>query len=176
MATQTLHQQQTKIAGFVDFLPASRVIPAARVNEIYEENKHRIYSLAFWMTDNELEAEELSASTFRRAFLAASEPSQEQIDRALVAEVREARPIGILTLSCDQAKQVFQVRTNTMRVHLERAVVQLPATERLIFLLHDVEQRDHAAIARLLGLSESESVNGLHQARLRVRELLASMI
>ncbi len=93
-----------------------------------------------------------------------------------MAEVREARPIGVLTLSCDQAKQVFQVRTNTMRVHLERAVVQLPATERLIFLLHDVEQRGHAAIARLLGLSESESVNGLHQARLRVRELLASMI
>jgi RNA polymerase sigma-70 factor (ECF subfamily) len=176
MATQTLPRQQARIAGFVDCLPATHVVPAERVKEVYEQNKHRIYSLAFWMTDNELEAEELSVSTFEKVFLTSVKPTAEQIDRALIAQLRESRPIGVLTLICDQAKEVHQVRTNTMRVHLERAVVQLPATERLIFLLHDVERRDHPSIARLVGLSEAESINGLHQARLRIRELLAAMI
>jgi RNA polymerase sigma-70 factor, ECF subfamily len=53
--------------------------------------------------------------------------------------------------------------------------VQLPVTERLIFLLHDVESYEHSRIAKLIGISESESVYGLHQARLRMRELLAAM-
>jgi len=176
MATQTLPRQQAQVAGFVDFLPAARTIPAEQLKATYEENKHRIYSLAFWMTDNELEAEELSGNAFQRAFSVTSTPSAEQIDSALITELRESRPIGVLTLSCEQVRAVHQVRTNTMRVHLERAVVQLPATERLIFLLHDVERRDHASIAKLVGLSEAESINGLHQARLRIRELLATMI
>jgi RNA polymerase sigma-70 factor (ECF subfamily) len=175
MATQIFPQQHAKISGFGDILPASRAIPAGKAKEIYEQSKHRIYSIAFWMTDNELEAEELCASIFRRAFLASNQPSAEIIDRALISELRADQPIGILTLHCDDVKQVFQVRTNTMRVHLEQAVIQLPATERLIFLLHDVERHSHAGIARLLGLDESESRQGLHQARLRMRELLAAM-
>jgi RNA polymerase sigma-70 factor (ECF subfamily) len=55
-------------------------------------------------------------------------------------------------------------------------VVQLPPTERLVFLLHDVEGYEHARIARMLGLSENESRYGLHQARLRLRQLLARLI
>jgi len=58
---------------------------------------------------------------------------------------------------------------------LENAVAQLPATERLIFLMHDVEGYDHARISRTIGVSEIESGYGLHQARLKMRELLAKM-
>jgi DNA-directed RNA polymerase specialized sigma24 family protein len=60
-----------------------------------------------------------------------------------------------------------------MRVDLERAVVQLPDTEKLIFLMHDVERYDHTRIANLLGISLQSSIEGLHQSRLRMRELLA---
>jgi DNA-directed RNA polymerase specialized sigma24 family protein len=60
-----------------------------------------------------------------------------------------------------------------MRVDLERAVVQLPNTERMIFLMHDVERYDHTRIASLLKISLQSSIEGLHQARLRMRELLA---
>jgi RNA polymerase sigma-70 factor (ECF subfamily) len=175
MATDTL-PQQAKLTGFVDILSASHAIPAGKAKEIYEKNKQRVYSLAFWMTDNELEAEELCANVLCRAFVAANEPGLEIIDRALVSELRKSQPIGTLALSCAEVKDVCQIRGKTKRVHLERAVVQLPATERLIFLLHDVVQRDHASIGRLLGLSEPESRHGLHQARLRMRELLATMI
>ena len=175
MLTHTFSQQD-KLTGFVDFLPASHAITAGKAKDIYEKNKHRIYSLAFWMTDNELEAEELSINVFNRAFSIANEPTEEMIDRALVNELRESRPIGTLNLSCNEAKDIYKIRVHVKRVHLERAVIQLPATERLIFLLHDAMQRDHSSIAQLLGISESESCHGLHQARLRVRELTAAML
>jgi RNA polymerase sigma-70 factor (ECF subfamily) len=60
-------------------------------------------------------------------------------------------------------------------VHLERALVQLPSTEKMIFLLHDVEGYEHEKIAHLLGLSVQESQFGLHQARLQMRELVSRM-
>jgi DNA-directed RNA polymerase specialized sigma24 family protein len=53
--------------------------------------------------------------------------------------------------------------------------VQLPATEKMIFLMHDVESYEHDRIARLLGISEEESKLGLHQARVQIRELIARM-
>jgi DNA-directed RNA polymerase specialized sigma24 family protein len=113
--------------------------------------------------------------TFCRGFSLSSEPTAEALDRALLTELREQMPIGVLTLDEGVCSDTPSVRQNTLRVHLERAVVQLPPTERTIFLLHDVEGYDHARIARTVGVSEDESQNGLHQARLRVRNLLAAM-
>jgi RNA polymerase sigma-70 factor (ECF subfamily) len=144
-------------------------------NQIYNENCHRIYSLAFWMTDNELTAEQLAANVFLRAFAFNANPKTEQIDQAFLAEVRELTPVGTLTLNCSVSTETKNVRGNTKRVHLERAVVQLPATEKLIFLLHDVEGYDHQRIAHFLGMEERESQFGLHQARIRVRELVSQM-
>jgi len=141
--------------------------------EIYERNRHRVYSLAFWMTDNELAAEELMVSAFLRAFSKEASPLAEDLDRALLAELREIMPVGHLTVRCAPSERTLSVRSNIKRCNLERAVVQLPATERLIFLMHDVEQYDHTRIAVTLGLTEQESRSGLHQARLRLRELLA---
>jgi len=147
----------------------------AEYNRIYEENCHRIYSLAFWMTDNELTAEELASNVFLRAFAGTATPTTEQIDRAFLAEVRETTAVGTLTLSLSASVAITNIRGNIKRVHLERAVVQLPATEKLIFLLHDVEGYEHAKIARLLGIETQESQYGLHQARVLIRELVSQM-
>ncbi|HMF89193.1 MAG TPA: RNA polymerase sigma factor [Candidatus Angelobacter sp.] len=144
-------------------------------SKIYREHRHRIYSLAFWMTGSEPAAEQMAASTFLRAFSSADEPRAEQIDQAFLAEVRELAPLQGLTLRAAAAQEARGFRCNMKRVHLESAVIKLPATEKLIFLLHDVEGYEHARIARLLGVREDESRFGLHQARLRIRELVAQM-
>jgi RNA polymerase sigma-70 factor (ECF subfamily) len=165
--------QEAKLTGF----PGCASRPEARVRayqEAFEENRHRVYSLAFWMTDNELVAEELTVNTFCRAFALSPNPDAESVVRALIAELRELMPLGSLTLRCAPCSQEIGVRRHVKRVELERAVVQLPATERMVFLLHDVERYDHARLSRILGLSEQESACGLHQARLRLRELLAA--
>jgi RNA polymerase sigma-70 factor (ECF subfamily) len=144
-------------------------------SRIYNENCHRIYSLAFWMTDHEQVAEQVATNVFLRAFGSGHPPSAEQIDRALLEELRDLVTMEALTLCCEASAESSSMGRNMKRVHLERAVVQLPATEKLIFLLHDVEGYAHARIARLLGITESDCLLGLHQARLRVRELVSKI-
>ena len=167
--------EQAKFTGIANVAPAVVSVRSEVYEAIYEENRRRIYALSFWMTDNELAAEDLMRNTFCRAFSRSATPTPELIDDALVTEIRELMPLGNLTIAEGICTEVAGVRRNTLRVHLERAVVQLPATERMIFLMHDVENYDHARIARTVGVSEQESQYGLHQARLRMRELLASM-
>ena len=78
---------------------------AAKYDIIYGEHCHRIYSLAFWMTDNELTAEQLSSNTFLRAFASSAEPRTEQIDQAFLAEIREITTISPQTaLPFDMAR------------------------------------------------------------------------
>jgi RNA polymerase sigma-70 factor (ECF subfamily) len=172
--TMASNIQQAKITGLAAYLPAVEETSAS-YQAIYAGNSDRIYALAFWMTDNELRAEELLGNVFHRAFAQGPEPTAEALDRALITELRESMALGSLALQCSAADGMASVRSNTLRVDLERAVVQLPATERLIYLMHDGEGYDHARIARSLGLDEKESQYGLHQARLRLRELLASL-
>ncbi len=172
MATQI---QQAKLTDFVAYLPKTEQARVETYKQVYEEHRHRVYALAFWMTDNEIAAEELMTNTFIRVFATSPDPDGETVDRALLSEIRELMPVGILSLDCAPATTVESVRRNIKRVHLERAVVQVPTTERLIFLLHDVESYDHARIARTLGISDVESRLGLHQARLRLREILATL-
>lgn len=148
---------------------------AAEYSRVYNEHCHRIYSLAFWMTDNELIAEKLSENVFLQAFAYSASPRAEQIDQAFLATIREIAPVGALTLN-SRATQARSVRGNVKRVHLERALVQLPATEKLIFLLHDVEGYDHRRIARLLGIDETDSQFGLHQARVQIREIVSQLL
>jgi len=140
---------------------------------VYARNQHRIYALAFWMTDNELAAEQLMERAFIRVFSICDSPSQEMIDCALLEEIREQVPVGELTLEQDTCREVLSVRHNVKRVDLERAVVKLPPTERLIYLLHDGEGYNHERIAFTLGISQDDSRRGLHQARLGLRTLLA---
>ena len=147
----------------------------AQFRRIYKENCHKVYSLAFWMTDHEQIAEQIAANAFLRAFQSGRPPGAEQLDQALLAEVKDVVALEGLSLRCNISSVRVSLRRNIKRVHLERAIMQLPATERLIFLLHDVEGYDQARIARLLDISEEDSQLGLHQARLRVRELVATL-
>jgi RNA polymerase sigma-70 factor (ECF subfamily) len=156
------------------FVPAAEH-QKAEYSEIYRQHGHRIYSLAFWMTDDELMAERLASNTFLRVFACTASPTTEQMDQAFLAEVRELTPVGALTLNCVVFPHTKSVYGNVKRVDLERALVQLPATEKLIFLFHDVEGYCHERIGRLLGIREDESQLGLHHARIRIREVVAQM-
>ena len=58
------------------------------------------------------------------------------------------------------------------RVNLQRALDQLPAGYRSIFLLHDVKGYEHNEIAEILGCSIGNSKSQLHKARVALRRLL----
>jgi DNA-directed RNA polymerase specialized sigma24 family protein len=165
--------EEAKMFGSATYMPTALQRNVGSYHEIYQRARHRVFALAFWMTGNELEAAELMTHTFCRAFGESDNPTAEQIDRCLIGELREYMPLGTLTLNCVPCERVLSVRRNTLRVDLDCAVIQLPNTEKVIFLMHDVEGYDHARISRTVGLTDEESRIGLHQARLRMRELLA---
>ena len=166
---------EAKTTYLTTFLPVQESSEKTAHESIFAENRHRIYSLAFWMTDSEPEAQEIQEFAFARAFAYHPDPTPEEIDRALLNELRERMTIGYLSLQAETCSEILSVRRNTLRVHLERAIVQLPATERLIFCLHDGEGYTHERIAGTLGLTAEESQVGLHEARCRIRELVAEM-
>ena len=153
-------------------LDAFKVRARADFKAAFEEHRHRVYSLAFWMTDNEITAEEISTRTFLRAFKSKDEVTQQTIDRSLITELRELTSIGRLTLNV-KADANHSVIGKTKRIDLERAVVRVPATERLAFLLHDVEGYSHEQVARTLSISEEESRRAVIQARILIREIVA---
>ena len=142
--------------------------------EIYEQNRHRLYSLAFWMTGNELRAEGLLERAFARAFSASTIPAPEALDAAMIGELSRLHSLRRATLKCAPVSEVLNIRKSAKKADLEEAVLRLPGCERIIFLLHDVEQYSTEKIARLLGMDACLVSNALHQARLRLRELLAS--
>jgi RNA polymerase sigma-70 factor (ECF subfamily) len=175
------HFAEVKIPGLVMYSAASSRISFETVRAradfkaIYEEHRHRVYSLAFWMTDSEMTAEEISERVFLRTFHSHEEITGEAIDRNLVYELRQITPIGPLTLKT-KVESTKAVMGNTKRIHLERAVVQLPATERMAFLLHDVEGYNHGQIAKTLSITEDESRRAVTHARIQIRELIAAMV
>lgn len=165
-------------AAIVQFLPGVKSKRIKLQRAIYEANQHRVYSFAFWMTDSEPMAEHVSERTFLRAFSLSDRPGEEMIDQALLRELQSEASVMMepLQLQCPVVHEVSGIRRNTKRVELERAIIQLPYTERMIFCMHDGDAYDHARIARTLGISEDESRQGLHQARLRIRELVNSRV
>ena len=61
-----------------------------------------------------------------------------------------------------------------LRLAIEKAMDQLPAGAREIFVLHDMEGYKHEEIGQLLGVDAGTSRSQLHRARMLLRQLLAS--
>jgi RNA polymerase sigma-70 factor, ECF subfamily len=147
-----------------------------RQRDIYDSHRHRTFALAYYMTGSEVEAEQILTSTFVRAFNAAPEPEGSDIDSALLEELRQrfhfcfepAVPLSSASDSADSA-----IRRNLKRTDLEEALWNLPSTQRLLFLLRDVEGYAPAAIAKLLDMPESQVQRGLLAARIQMRRALS---
>lgn len=143
-----------------------------RQRDIFETHRHRIFSLSYYMTSNELEAEEMLSGTFVRAFAANEEPDADGVDAALLSELEQRfvlDPTPPATIDSTLELHHGQAR----RTDMEEAVAELPPRERLIFLLRDVEGVAGAKVAGLLRTDESDVQKTLFSARIRTRNALA---
>ncbi|MBT9330977.1 RNA polymerase sigma factor [Paracidobacterium acidisoli] len=145
-----------------------------RQRDIYESHRHRVFSLAFYMTGNEIEAESILTETFVAAFQTDPEPDCGMVDRALMERLRERYSLSDGQSWAMPAISDEGVSRNVRRTELEEAIQELPDTERLIFLLRDVECYSPSAIAELLKLSETNVRRALMAARIRLRQQLAT--
>jgi len=159
---------------------------------IYTLHKRQIYSLCLRMVGNIAEAEDLTQEAFLQlhrkiaTFRGDSAFSTWLHRLAINVVLMKLRKKGLPLISLDEAMEPTpdegpgrsfgspDLRLNGAidRLALERAVADLPAGYRLIFILHDVEGFEHNEIASMLDCSIGNSKSQLHKARLRLRDAL----
>jgi DNA-directed RNA polymerase specialized sigma24 family protein len=150
-----------------------------RRRDIYDSHRHRTFGIAYYMTGNEVEAEKILTNTFVKAFSAMEEPGGPDVDAALVSELGARFPLGAQAAPVTQeyaaAGGPDLSQRNIRRTDLEEALTTLPAAERLLFLLHDVEGYKPAAIAPLLQIPEAQVIRSLISARILMRRALTEV-
>lgn len=141
--------------------------------DIFESHRHHIFSVAYYMTGDECEAETILLSTFTQAFDEIPQPSVEVLDQALMRELHSRMSFTpVAPFEPEQATSAGLGGRNVRRTDLEEALWQLPSQERLCFLLRDVEGYAPERIAGVLNISEFSVQRTVLSARLRIRALL----
>lgn len=146
-----------------------------RQRDVYETHKHHTYAVAFYMTGDEIEAEEVTQETFIRAFTQTEEPDGRGVDCALVDELRERMPLDEQAAPAVPAPGEGLIGRNVRRTEMEEALKDLPPNERMVFLLRDVEGYDADRVAGLLDIPRQQVERTLLSARIRMRGTLAAM-
>ena len=163
--------------------------------QLYSLHKKRIYSLCMRMVGNAAEAEDMTQEAFLQlhrkiaTFRGDSAFSTWLHRLAINVVLMQLRKKGLSLISMDEAMEPdpqgspsrgfgaldLSLSGSIDRMALERAVSDLPAGYRLVFVLHDIEGYEHHEIASMLDCSVGNSKSQLHKARLTLREALHSL-
>ncbi|HVC47188.1 MAG TPA: sigma-70 family RNA polymerase sigma factor [Terracidiphilus sp.] len=163
---------------------------------LYGLNKRRVYSLCLRMVNSVAEAEDLTQEAFLQlhrkigTFRGDSAFSTWLHRLAVNVVLMHLRKKGLALTSLDEAMEPthddgpgrsfgapdLRLTGSIDRLALERAVADLPAGYRLIFVLHDIEGYEHNEIATMLECSIGNSKSQLHKARLKLREALRTSL
>jgi RNA polymerase sigma-70 factor (ECF subfamily) len=160
--------------------------------QLYSLHKRRIYSLCLRMIGNVAEAEDLTQEAFLQlhrkiaTFRGDSAFSTWLHRLAINVVLMHLRKKGLSVISLDEAMEPtpeegpgrsfgapdLSLAGSIDRLALERAISDLPAGYRLIFVLHDIEGYEHNEIAAMLDCSIGNSKSQLHKARLKLRDAM----
>jgi RNA polymerase sigma-70 factor (ECF subfamily) len=160
--------------------------------QLYALHKRRIYSLCLRMVGNVAEAEDLTQEAFLQlhrkiaTFRGDSAFSTWLHRLAINVVLMHLRKKGLSLISLDEAMEPtpeegpgrsfgapdLSLAGSIDRLALERAISDLPAGYRLIFVLHDIEGYEHNEIAAMLDCSIGNSKSQLHKARLKLRDAM----
>jgi RNA polymerase sigma-70 factor (ECF subfamily) len=166
---------------------------AAAFERLYQLHNRRVYSLCLRMVGNTAEAEDLTQEAFLQLFrkigtfrgesafstwlhrlavnvvlmrLRKKTGSESSLEEVTEPDEETGGPRK------DFGAPDLELSGSIDRVNLKRAVDQLPAGYKAIFVLHDVQGYEHNEIAEIMGCSIGNSKSQLHKARMRLRELL----
>jgi RNA polymerase sigma-70 factor, ECF subfamily len=160
--------------------------------QLYSIHKRHVYSLCLRMVGSVAEAEDLTQEAFLQfhrkieTFRGESALSTWLHRLAINVVLMHLRKNTLRLNSLDEMMEPAPdqrpgrsfgapdlVLSGTIdRLTLQRALSDLPAGYRLVFVLHDVEGFEHHEIASLLDCSIGNSKSQLHKARLKLRESL----
>jgi len=148
--------------------------------QLYEGLGERVFRFIYRMTRSIELAEDLTHDTFVRVHQRRGQYQGRGSVRGWVFQVavnqvrdhmRHRRLRLIHDAGADPARQY--VAGQEERLSVERALAQLPETQRLVVLLHDVDGYKHHEIAEMLEIAEGTSKARLSRAREILRGLLS---
>jgi RNA polymerase sigma-70 factor (ECF subfamily) len=158
---------------------------------LYNAHRNKVYALCLRMTSNTAEAEDLTQDAFLQVFrklatFRGDSALSTWLYRVAVNTVlMHFRKKGLRQVSLDEpatreegapkrehGKVDGRLSSAVERITLTRAMKELPAGYRTIFVMHEVRGYEHHEIARLLGCSIGNSKSQLHKAKARMRDLL----
>ena len=166
---------------------------AGAFERIYRLHNRRVYALCLRMLGNPAEAEDMTQEAFLQLFRkiatfrgesAFSTWLHRLAVNVVLMKLRKKKLAEVpIDDNSDQDEEVSRPRkelggpdlllTGSIdRVHLERAIAQLPPGYKQVFVLHDIQGFEHNEIAGLMNCSTGNSKSQLHKARMRLRELL----
>jgi len=177
------------IAGIESRRPPDSLVARAKTGdfsafeELYRKHVGRVYALCLRMTADPARAEDHTQEAFVRAWKSLHSFREESgfptwLRRVTVnvvlgdrrsrgrREDRE-RPLN------EPAIQWRPTSGPVSGLDLERAVAELPAGARRVFVLHDVEGYRHEEVADMLDVTSGTSKAQLHRARKLLREALS---
>src|ERR1700724_905560 len=166
---------------------------AAAFEFLYELHGRRVYALCLRMVSNPSDAEDLMQEAFLQLFRkigtfrsesAFSTWLHRMTFNIVLMRLRKKTVAGTSLEETNDPNEEASGRRKEFggldsrlsglvdRVNLQRALDQLPAGYRSIFLLHDVKGYEHNEIADILGCSIGNSKSQLHKGRVTNRRLL----
>jgi len=161
---------------------------AAAERALYDRHVDRVYRLAYRMCGDESMAEELTQDTFLRAFdrlgdWRAEAPFGAWLRSVAVSvtlnglrRVRRRRERETLVADAEVLGRSAPPADVDLRRALGRAVDALPAEQRLVFVMHELEGYSHPEIADALDTRVGTAKARLSRARARLRDLLAGLL
>lgn len=166
--------------------------------QLVEENAARIYRLALRMMGNEADAEDVLQETFMSAFkaidqfqarsslstwlyriasnaalmrLRRKEPELVSVDEPIERDDGDLLPRQFFDFCCLPEDDLLR---DEARQEMARAIEDLPATLRSVFVLRDIEGLSTEETAEALNLSVPAVKSRLMRARLKLRERLSA--
>jgi RNA polymerase sigma-70 factor (ECF subfamily) len=160
---------------------------------LYSHYKRRIYSLCLRMVGNVADAEDLTQEAFLllhrkvdtfRGDSAFSTWLHRLVINLVLMHVRK-KSLPLISLEEATGPNADErpgpglgapdpsLVGSVDRLALSRAIEELPAVYRLIFVLHDIEGYKHTEIAAMLDFSVGNSKSQLHKARLKLRAAIS---
>jgi RNA polymerase sigma-70 factor (ECF subfamily) len=181
--TVTTPPEAVEIAAWV---AGARAGDRAAYERLYRAHVGRVHALCLRLSGERTRATELTQDAFVQAWQKLSLLDSDAafgswlykltVNLVLMSMLKQkrllARESGSDVLEAVEPVRGRRDESGPARVDLERAIAELPAQARVVFVLHDVEGYRHEEIANHLSIAVGTSKAQLHRARRLLREVL----
>lgn len=168
-----------------DLVLAAQRGEQAAFSELVRRHQRRAYAVARAIVINHEDAEDAVQEAFLHAYRAIDRflPDQafgawlHRIVANAALDVTRRRKVRDADELPETVASPFRdpAEKGELRARLTEALDTLPARQRAVIVLHDVEGYKHAEIGQMLGIPEGTARSDLHYARSQLRQILGAL-